>query len=182
MKADSSLLAQLLAESGSGDKSAFSELYQETSANLFGLALRILRRRDLAEETLQDGFVKIWRHAADFDPQKGNPLSWMATIIRNNALDRLRRAKWERPLGRDGETPDVPDENAEPLDETISGREADALQRCLDELEEPAREAIQMAYWKGLSHQELAGRLKKPLGTVKSWVRRGLEKLRNCLA
>jgi RNA polymerase sigma-70 factor (ECF subfamily) len=178
--ADSSLLIQLLSQSAAGDRSAFSELYQETSARLFGLALRILRRRDWAEETLQDGFLKIWRRAADFDPQKGNPLSWMATIIRNRALDLLRHAQWERPLKSEIE-PAKLDEAGTPLDQAIAGQEGVALQKCLEELEPASREAIQLAFWNGLSHQELAARLSKPLGTVKSWVRRGLERLRDCL-
>jgi len=164
-----------------GDATALAELYQETSANLFGLALRILRRRDWAEEALQDAYVKIWNHAADFSSQKGSAFGWMATIVRNRSLDLLRRGRWELPVGDETGRLERGGEAMDPLGEAIRGQEGEALQRCLGELEAQPREAILLAFWKGLSHPELAEQLQKPLGTIKSWVRRGLERLKGCL-
>ncbi|KAB2838900.1 sigma-70 family RNA polymerase sigma factor [bacterium] len=173
--------AEQLIRCGRGDAGAFAELYRATSAHLFALALRILRRREWAEEALQEGFSKIWRHASDYDRAKGAPLTWMGSIVRNTALDRLRRAKRESPVDPEGPIQNLQDEGPGPFDQAAQGMEAKALQRCLETLTQEQRESLSLAYWRGLTHIELAAALKKPLGTVKTWVRRGLDQLRKCL-
>ena len=173
-------LPDLLARTALGERRAFEALYRATRAKLFAVSLRIVRERPLAEEVLQDSFVAIWNHAADYAAGKGSPLTWMATIVRNRSLDVIRRSR---------ETPDVDDELAANLvDETAApGREmearaaAHALHRCLEELEAEQRQSIALAFFHGLSHSELAGHLRRPLGTVKTHVRRGLGRLRECL-
>jgi RNA polymerase sigma-70 factor, ECF subfamily len=176
-------LRLLLAACAQADKSALADLYRLTSPKLFSLLLRILKRQDWAEETLQEGFINIWRHAGEYDPQKGSPFTWMASIVRHRALDLLRRTKRETILGseRDEGIQGPVDENPSPLENLVHSREASALKRCLEELQEEQRRSIVSAYYQGLTHEELADRMKKPLGTVKTWIRRGLERLRKCL-
>lgn len=174
-------LDELLAAVARGDRRAFARLYDHAAPKLFTLALRLMRNRAAAEEILQEAFVRVWARAGDFDPDKGAALGWMVTILRNAALDRLRH---ERPAMALDEAPDieaVPDPGADPLSATMSNAEARALRHCLDQLEPAPRRAILLAYWHGLSHEELAGRLDAPLGTVKSWIRRGMVRLKGCL-
>lgn len=173
--------AEQLLRCGRGDTAAFAEVYRGASAHLFALALRILRRREWAEEALQEGFSKIWRHASDYDKGKGAPLTWMGCIVRNTALDRLRRAKRESLVDPDGPLQALQDEGPGPLEQVSQGLEAKALQRCMDQLSKEQRDSLSLAYWRGMTHMELAASLKKPLGTVKTWVRRGLDQLRKCL-
>ncbi|MFO1462512.1 MAG: sigma-70 family RNA polymerase sigma factor [bacterium] len=174
-------LAEQLARCVQGDPGAFAELYRSASPHLFTLALRILHRREWAEEALQEGFAKIWRHASDYQAGKGAPLTWMGSIVRNAAIDRLRRAKRESLFDPEDPIRALPDEGPGPQERVAQSLEAAALQRCLGELSAEQRESLSLAYWKGLSHQELAKALVKPLGTVKTWVRRGLDQLRKCL-
>src|SRR5262245_61671284 len=176
-------LQHLIQACARSDKSALADLYRRTSPKLFSLLLRILKREDWAEETLQEGFINIWRHAGDYDPQKGSPFTWMASIVRHRALDLLRRTKRETLLGteKDEAVQGPADENPSPLENLVHSREAQALKRCLEELQEEQRQSILSAYYQGLTHEELANRMKKPLGTVKTWIRRGLERLRKCL-
>ena len=173
--------AEQLIRAGRGDSAAFSELYRATASHLFALALRILRKQEWAEEVLQEGFSKIWRHAGDYDAGKGAPLTWMGSIVRNTALDRLRRAKRESLIDPDSPSQMVVDEGPGPFEKVMQGMEAKALKRCMDELSQEQRESLGLAYWRGLTHMELAENLAKPLGTVKTWVRRGLDQLRKCL-
>lgn len=175
-------LAGLLAASARRDREAFARLYEATSAKLFGVALRILRREDWAEEVLQECYVSIWAHAPDYRPALAAPMTWMTSIVRNRCLDWLRRPRLE-----------VPDEEGAIVEGTESGdpgplagleraKESQALARCLQGLEGKQRQAIALAFFDGLSHSELAQHLREPLGTVKTWVRRGLLKLKDCLA
>jgi RNA polymerase sigma-70 factor (ECF subfamily) len=175
-------LATLLAACGRGDRQAFSRLYRSSSAKLFGVALRILRREDWAEEVLQDCYVSIWSHAQDYHPGLSAPMTWMTSIVRNRCLDRLRKPRLEV-SDSDGEMIDQAiSDNPEPLAELERNKNAQALARCLRELEPKQRQAIALAFYEGLSHSELASRLSQPLGTVKTWVRRGLLRLKSCLA
>jgi len=171
----------LLARCAQGERTAFSELYEETSAHLFAVVLRILRRKDWAEETLQDAFVKIWQHARDYDPEKSAPFTWMVTIARNRALDVLRKVKKENWVGEEPNLELTADEAASPMEELLKNLEAKSIKHCLDGLDADQRHSIVLAYWRGLTHHDLARELKRPLGTVKAWVRRGMEKLRSCL-
>jgi RNA polymerase sigma-70 factor, ECF subfamily len=175
-------LAALLAASGRGDRQAFERLYRESSAKLFGVALRILRREDWAEEVLQDCYVSIWGHARDYHPGLSAPMTWMTSIVRNRCLDRLRKPRLEV-SDIDGEmTDNAISENPGPLAELERSKDAQALARCLRALEARQRQAIALAFYDGLSHAELASHLRQPLGTVKTWVRRGLLRLKACLA
>ncbi len=174
-------LEALLAATADGDRTAFATLYRRVSPQLFALALRILRRREVAEETLQEAFISIWRHADDFRPELGSAMAWMATIVRNRALDGRRRARSEIALDEDASASDWADPAPDPLAQALMSNEARRLGRCLDELEEAPRRAILLAYYDGYTHEELVARLAAPLGTIKSWIRRGLLRLKGCL-
>ena len=172
-------LEQLIARSALGDREAFRELYRAAAPKLFGAALRILRREDWAEEVLQECFVSLWRHAPDYNASRAAPMTWMTSIVRNRCLDWLRRPNPE-PLA-DEALEALESEAAGPLALLESGRDSAALARCLRGLEPKQRQAIALAFFDGLSHGELAQHLRQPLGTVKTWVRRGLARLRSCL-
>ena len=172
-------LDRLLARSALGDRRAFAELYQASAAQLFGVALRILRREDWAEEVLQECYVSVWRHAREYSAARAAPMTWMTSIVRNRCLDWLRRPNPE-PLA-DEALEALESEAAGPLALLESARDSAALARCLRGLEAKQRQAIALAFFDGLSHGELAQHLRQPLGTVKTWVRRGLARLRSCL-
>lgn len=175
-------LTELLAQAALKNQRAFADLYQLTSAKLFGVALRILRRQDWAEEVLQECYVNIWNHAGDYAVQKSAPLTWMTSIVRNRCLDWLRRPQQEAT----GDEYDIAveawqDDSPGPMESLVASSEAAALARCLQELDAKQRQSIMLAFFHGLSHSELASHMKQPLGTVKTWVRRGLERLKGCL-
>ena len=174
-------LASLLAACARRDRAAFERLYRETSPKLFGLALRILKREDWAEDVLQECYVRIWDHARDFRAGLAAPMTWMTSIVRNRCLDWLRRPKLEV-IDEDGELIESAESDYPgPLAELEASADARALKKCLNALEAKQRQAIALAYFDGLSHAELAGHLREPLGTVKTWVRRGLLRLKSCL-
>lgn len=176
-------LAALLARCGLRDEAAFADLYRATSAKLFGVALRILRREDWAEEVLQESFVNIWNHAAAYAVDKSAPMTWMTSIVRNLSLDWLRRPQREDTSeSYDLLLENLRDDAAGPLEQLMQATEASALARCLRELDSQQRQTIALAFQHGLSHSELAAHLKQPLGTIKTWIRRGLERLKGCLA
>jgi RNA polymerase sigma-70 factor (ECF subfamily) len=177
-------LYHLLAAVALQDRAAFRRLYEATSAKLFGFALRVLHKDELAEEAVQDAFVAIWHAAAGYQMHLASPLTWMVTIVRNKALDIRRRAQ------ADGADVRVELEDADGLADGAAGphehaqrsRDAQALARCMETLAGRQRQAIGMAYLHDLSHSDVAARLGLPLGTVKTWIRRGLDRLRECLA
>jgi RNA polymerase sigma-70 factor (ECF subfamily) len=174
-------LAALLAGCARRDQAALARLYALSSAKLFGVALRILRREDWAEDVLQECYVRIWDHAADYRPGLGAPLTWMTSIVRNRCLDWLRRPRFEV-ADEDGAIAEAtPAADPGPLAELERSAEAAAIARCLQGLEARQRQAILLAFYDGMSHSELAGHLREPLGTVKTWVRRGLMRLKACL-
>jgi RNA polymerase sigma-70 factor (ECF subfamily) len=180
--AEPDLLADLMARSALKDQHAFAELYRHTAAKLYGVALRILRRHDWAEEVLQESFVNIWNHLGEYSTARSAPLTWMTAIVRNRALDWVRRPNLER----GGDDYDLlleatPDEGRGPEAALADSRDAHALARCLEQLPANQRQCITLAYVNGLSHGELAQHMREPLGTVKTWIRRGLERLRGCL-
>ena len=157
-----------------GDRAAFARLYQATSAKLYGVALRILRREDWAEEVLQECYVNIWRHAPDYSAEPGRADD-VDDQHRAQPLPRLAAPAQPGAAGR-GRGATKPSRTAAPARSTELERsqEAGALARCLRELEAKQRQAIALAFFDGLSHAELAQHLREPLGTVKTWVRRGL--------
>jgi RNA polymerase sigma-70 factor, ECF subfamily len=171
-------LQRLIRDSARRDRAAFAALYTETSAKLFAIALRILRQREWAEEVLQESFVAVWQRAGDYDPARGSAMGWLVTIVRHCAIDQLRRNA-ARPESRSEADVALPTLAAAGSGD--SGAELRALQRCLDELDELPRRAILLAYCYGLTHDEVAARLGVPIGTVKSWLRRSLERLQKCL-
>lgn len=177
--ASDSLEATLLA-CARGDRTALRQLYDAIAPWLLGVAIRIVRRRDIAEEVVQDAFVQIWRNAAAFDPQRGAARAWLVSIVRYRALDALRRSSGEM-LTAVPQDDTVVDTTPDVLQLLTERQSAAALYRCLGELEEPRRRAVVLAFIDGLSHGEVAARLGSPLGTVKSWIRRSLERLRTCL-
>lgn len=164
-----------------GDRAALRAIYDAEAPRMLGVARRLLRRPALAEEAVQDAFVLIWRQAASFDPNRGQARTWIYAILRNRALNILRgEARLELVDDFEPMSLESPEEDAEAICARLS--EAGALRRCLDRLAPLRREAVVLAYVQGLSHGELAGRLGLPLGTIKSWLRRSLLSLRDCLA
>jgi RNA polymerase sigma-70 factor (ECF subfamily) len=174
-------LVALLAACARGDRAAFESLYRQTSAKLFGVTLRIVRQEDLAEDVLQDCYIRIWNRAGDYREGLAAPMTWMASIVRNRSLDWLRRSNPEV-IDVDGDIIEgMASDGPGPLATLEQSRDGAALARCLAKLESKQRQAILLAFHDGLSHSELAGQLRQPLGTVKTWVRRGLAKLKTCL-
>ncbi|MBC8999636.1 sigma-70 family RNA polymerase sigma factor [Pseudomonas sp. N40(2020)] len=177
--ADTDQLRHLLAQCSLGDRRAFETLYRSVGPRLHGVALRFMGRPDLAEEVLQESFVRIWNNASRYEAHLSAPLTWMINITRNQAIDQLRKQR-DRPLS-DLEQDVLPDESPSAHEQLSSAREAHALNRCLETLDSMQRQSISVAYFQGLSCTELAEHLATPLGTVKSWIRRGMERLRRCL-
>jgi RNA polymerase sigma-70 factor, ECF subfamily len=173
-------LAELLARSALRDRTAFKNLYDATRSKLFAVSLRIVRERALAEEVLQDSFVSIWNHAADYARAKSAPLTWMTAIVRNRSLDVVRRSR-EEPDVDEVLTANLVDESASPALDAETRAEAHTIRDCLQELEAEQRQSIALAFFHGLSHSELADHMRRPLGTVKTHIRRGLLKLKDCL-
>lgn len=174
-----------LAAVANRDADAFRNLYDATSSKLFGFVLRILIKRELAEEVLQESFVSIWNNAGTYQPGLAAPMTWMTTIVRNKAFDLLRRV--DETVEIDADTFDRDVMNAmesdapTPIESLQLSEDAKALARCFSRLDGLHRQAIALAFYHDLSHSEIAEQMTLPIGTVKTWVRRGLEKLRVCL-
>ena len=181
MEGTAEQLSGLLAACARRDREAFRRLYQATSAKLFGVALRILRRDDWAEEVLQESYVNIWNHAQDYSAGLSAPMTWMTSIVRNRCLDWLRRPNREISDPEGDLVGNAAADGPGPLEALSRSSEARALAECLGRLEARQRQAIMLAFFEGLSHSELAAHLRQPLGTVKTWVRRGLVRLKTCL-
>jgi RNA polymerase sigma-70 factor, ECF subfamily len=171
-------LETLLGRCADGDRTAFRQLYDRTAPQLHAVALRITRQRSLAADAVHDAFLQVWQRAGRFDSDRGSAETWLISLARYRALDLVRRQGREITTG---EIPDRADEDPDPLARLTEHREGAALRRCLDRLEIDKRQLVMMAFLDGLTHAELATRLKAPLGTVKSWIRRGLQDLRRCL-
>ena len=178
-------VAALLSRIAMGDQVAFAEFYEVTSSHLYGVALRILKDPPAAEEILQEAYVNVWHHAGSYEVAKSQPMTWLTSIVRNRCLDQLRRREVETVTltSDDDDAPeyDLPSESMTPAEMLLAGAEARSVRDCVDTLDAGPKQSIALAFYQGLSHSELAGHLHEPLGTVKSWVRRGLERLKNCL-
>lgn len=174
-------LVEALVATGNEDRAAFATLYRLTSAKLFGVCLRICGDRGAAEDVLSDVYLTIWRRAGAFEPGRASPISWLATIARNRAID-WRRSAGRRPSVTIDDAPEIadPDPSAEQL--LVQGEDDRRLHLCLDQLDDKQRGAIRSAFFGGLTYAELAERDAVPLGTMKSWVRRGLMRLKDCLS
>jgi RNA polymerase sigma factor (sigma-70 family) len=165
-------------------EAALRALYDLVAPRLYGVALRVVGSRDRAEDVLQETFLYVWRSAGDFRASLSPPLAWLGLIARSRALDLLRRRASERAdtaVDLDAIADGVAGDDATPLDASAASEQARALHDCLRALEARQREVVSLAYFRDLSHSELAQQLSLPLGTVKSWVRRGLEQLRGCM-
>jgi RNA polymerase sigma-70 factor (ECF subfamily) len=174
-------LTDLLARVSARDAAAFAALYKQTSAKLYGVVARILTRGDVAADVLQEIYVRIWEKAGEFDPAKGSPPAWMATIARNRALDEVRRV---RPLSL-GDQPEGFEPAAEDVDPLAMRQRSEgltALVDCLKALDDEKRAVVLLAYYRGLSREALAKRFGRPVPTIKTWLHRSLAQLRDCLA
>lgn len=179
-------LMHLLDRIGQQDALALKAVYDQCSGKLFGLAMRVVGNREWAEDVLQEAFLSIWRDAANYRATLSPPMAWMGLIVRSRGLDFLRR----RASQRSHLTQDIDDALADtlaldaptPLDTAQASEQAWALHTCLEKLEFRQREVVSLAYVRDLSHSELALQLKLPLGTVKTWIRRGLDQLRTCMS
>ncbi len=186
----SRLLSDLLARCGLGDRAAFAELYRLTSAPLLGVVLRVQGDRTLAEDVLQEVYVNVWRAAGSFNAAQSQPMTWLTSIARNRAIDSLRRAQ-AQPQTISGEADPESEEdsllerqadpNAGPLALLERASDARELHTCMQALSAAQRQSLALAFYDGLTHSEVAEHMSQPLGTVKSWVRRGLVTLKGCL-
>jgi len=183
---DPQQLKTWLLAAGKRDAGAFRSLYDATSAKLFGFALRILHKQELAEEALQDSFVAIWNSAAGYQSHLAAPMTWMATIVRNKSFDMLRRSDNTVEIDADQFDNEVmnalQDPQATPIEALQMSTDAKALAFCMSALEGLHRQVVALAYYHDLSHSEVAQQMSLPIGTVKTWIRRSLERLRACLA
>ena len=164
-----------------GDQAALRALYDQEAGHMIAVALRILRRRDLAEDIVQEAFVRIWRQAGLYNAALGSPRAWIYTIVRNLSLNRLRDSARED-IVDDQRLTELSDAAASGDDPLARLADGSALRRCLDGLEPQRRVSLLLAYTEGLTHGEIASRLGLPLGTVKAWIRRSLLALRECMA
>jgi len=174
-------LAFLIYRTALGDQRAFEKLYRETSPRLYALAMMLLRKRDQAEDVLQEAYVSVWHSASSYSPDKGSAQTWLNVIVRHRCIDRIRREpqRYATLDDTDWETFEAPGPG--PLQELLSDADAQLLAGCMEQLDGKQRESLSLAFFQGLTHVQLAERLATPLGTVKAWVRRGLERLRGCL-
>lgn len=169
----------LIGRVAEGDQAAFARLYERTSAKLFGVCLGILGNRGQAEDALQEGYVRVWRNAERFDQRKGAAMTWLISIVRNRALTLRHSMSRLQPV--EEETLDVMVEDRDDGPEDVDPAEKQALHDCLNELMDKQREVVRKAYLYGYTHSELAEATGNPIGTVKTWIRRGLAQLKLCL-
>jgi RNA polymerase sigma-70 factor (ECF subfamily) len=190
MPASAPNLAQLLARTAGGDHRAFGQVYDRTHLHLFGIALRLLGHRHAAEDVLQEAFVSIWHNAVQFRPgpatpgaEDAQPMGWLVAVVRNKALDALRShvRRREDPLAEDEDDAGAHGSTPSALDLLAGAARAMQVDRCLAALDGTHRQSLALAYYQGLSHSEVAAQMGAPLGSVKAWIRRGLDKLKSCL-
>lgn len=179
-------LIALLDRVALADEPALRELYEATASKLYGVAVRVVSNREWAEDVLQEAFVNIWRIAGDYKASLSPPMAWMALVVRSRGLDFLRRRASDRADVMqeldDVISDTVAGDSPNPMDTAQASEQARALHQCLGQLEHKQREVVSLAYLRDMSHGELAEQLRLPLGTVKTWIRRGLEQLRGCMA
>jgi RNA polymerase sigma factor (sigma-70 family) len=179
--AASAQLSAALARVAAGDRAALEIVYRDTSAKLFGVCIRILADRQEAEDVLQEVYITVWHKAAAFDAARASPITWLVAIARNRAIDRLRSGRIRRGAEPIEAANDVGDPSPGAAALFEAAQDHARLAACLEELEERQKAAIREAFLDGLTYEELAARMGVPLGTMKSWIRRGLLKLRACL-
>jgi RNA polymerase sigma-70 factor (ECF subfamily) len=176
------VLATLIERTACGDRAAFRQLYETCSPRLLTVARRLLRRTELAEEIVQDAFVALWEHAADFDRKRAHPMGWLTSIVRHRALDMLRRPHVEVAIEDDSWLESVASNVGSAEAEWEARAARSAVQSALATLPPSQRQAVALSFQHGLSHSEMAVHLRRPLGTVKTLARRGLARLAETLA
>ena len=177
---DARLVADLIARCALRDRAAFRSLYDRTSAKLFGVVLRILRDRAEAEEAIQEIYVKIWQRADRYIAGQTSPISWLVAGARNHALDIVRA---RRPISDDIDVAlDIPDSGPTPEAQAAASEESARIEHCLATLEPDRADAVRGAYLDGFSYEELAQRHAVPINTMRTWLRRSLMRLRECLS
>lgn len=174
------MLDDLLAGVARGEEAAFAALYQATSAKLYAIALRILRSREAAEDVVQDSYTKVWERAGAFDPRIASPITWMAAIVRNRALDEIRKRS-VRPQADVSELDNIEADEEHPVEAIGRREDVERMLRCLEGLEPEKRQMVRLAYLDGLSREALAKRFGRPEGTIKTWLHRSLLQLKGCL-
>lgn len=176
-------IEDLLARAALRDHAAFRQLYEIASPPIYSMLLRLVRVRAVADEILQDSFVCIWQSAGSYMVSKSQPMTWITSIARNRALDYLRSSYHKTTVFQDEDGPawDIADESQGVLDALVAESEAQTLRACLEALDANTRRCISAAFYRGLTHDQVATEVGAALGTVKSWIRRGLERLRRCL-
>lgn len=178
-------LQQLLSRVALGDRAAFRRLYDLTAPSLLGVALRIVKQRERAEEVIQDAFVNAWNRAASYQATLSQPMTWLTAIVRNRALDELRGVTRHPTASLEdeetGATRDIADERPDPLGLLEQAADTLAVRDCLQLIDGPQRQCLALAYYHGYSHSELADHIGSPIGSVKVWLRRGLDRLKRCL-
>lgn len=179
---DAKRLETLIAQLALGDRTAFSDLYDATAPKLLGVTMRVLGERAAAEDAMQDAYVKVWRHADRYQVTGHSPMSWLITIARNTAIDRLRKRARASEDDIDDHHDRLPARTPTPEQSAIAGAEAQSIIACLDELERDRRAAITGAYLEGKTYKDLAAQMDVPLNTMRTWLRRGLAALRECMA
>jgi RNA polymerase sigma-70 factor (ECF subfamily) len=173
-------LETLLDQVAAGDRQAFASIYAATSSKLFGIVLRIIGDRALAEDILQEAYVKIWRNASSYERSSGRPVTWLVAVARNTAIDALRQRRGHRARHRDMDD-DAFTEVADPYAGSVHPAEREALRTCLGRLEDEQRACVLLAYLDGYSREDLADRFNRPVGTIKTWLHRALARLKECL-
>jgi RNA polymerase sigma-70 factor (ECF subfamily) len=173
-------LVRLLGRVRLGDRAAFEQLYSATRAKLYGVVLRILKRHDLADEVIQEAYLKIWGNAGSFDPALSSPITWMVTIARNRAIDLVRKRS-EASLEEEPQAMDVAAEFPNPLAARELHEDMTRLTECVGRLEQDRKQMVLLAYYDGLSREQLAAKFEKPVNTIKTWLRRSLIEIRECL-
>jgi RNA polymerase sigma-70 factor (ECF subfamily) len=182
MDADSqrAILSDALRRVAAGDRAALHEVYRRTSAKLFGVVLRILHDRAEAEDVLQEVYLNVWRKAAQFDADKASPITWLAAMARNRAIDRAR-VGGGRTFVSDDAVAQTPDAAPLASEQMQTAEEAQAIDGCIEQLEPAHGQAVRQAFFGGLTYDVLARQAEVPLGTMKGWIRRSLMKLKACL-
>jgi RNA polymerase sigma-70 factor (ECF subfamily) len=173
-------LAGLLSRVANQDRAAFASIYRAVSPKLYGIVLRILRRRETADDVLQDVFVTIWRRAGDYDRSAGAPISWMSAIARNRAIDEVRKSRL-MPVSADAEQFEIADPGKLPTDMIEDAQSVKRLEQCLEGLGQPRAELVKLAYLEGWSREALGKKYGHPAGTIKTWLHRSLQQLKDCL-
>lgn len=174
-------LVAALQAAAQGDRESLKLVFDRTSAKLMGICLRILKDREEAEDALQDVFVSIWNRAGSFDPARASAVTWLAAIARNRAIDRLRARRPREARAPIDEALNLADSSPDGFAQLAAGQEVSQLHGCMSELEGRTQSAIRAAFFDGFAYSQLAERAGVPLGTMKSWIRRGLQQLRGCL-